>query len=157
MKTFAKLRRLSAADGRLLFEATLLLVLARVAIRVLPFRTIARFASRLVTGVAPADAAVPAVVERVRWAVTVGARHGPGRAVCFPQGIAAQTMLARRGVRGTLNYGIAKTANGGIEAHVWVRAGDLPVVGCAQAARFTLMTCFPPNDRAAPDLAESAP
>jgi hypothetical protein len=143
MKTLAKFRGLPPSDRRLLIEASLLLIAARIALRILPFKTIVEWASRRASAVALDDDDARALVRRVRWAVQAGARRGPGRAVCFPQALAAHLLLARRGAPSTIYYGVAKTAAGALEAHVWVRAGALAVVGCAAAARFTLMTTFP--------------
>jgi hypothetical protein len=143
MKNLARFCRLRASDRRLLIEAALLLVAARAALKLLSFETIVRFLSRRPSAAAPDEGEARALVQRVRWAVTAGARHGPGRAVCFPQAIAAHLLLMRRGSSSTVYYGIAKTAAGELEAHVWVRAGSLAVVGCGAAPRFTVMTTFP--------------
>jgi hypothetical protein len=148
MSRVARFLGLAASDRRLLIEASVLLLAARAALRLMPFRWIARAVSRAPAARPMDDGAHRALAQRVRWAVSAGARHGVGRAVCFPQGVAAQVMLARRGVPSTLHYGVAKSPSGAIEAHVWVRAGAVPVVGCEQADRFTLMVSFP---RIAPD------
>ncbi|HXQ52404.1 MAG TPA: lasso peptide biosynthesis B2 protein [Stellaceae bacterium] len=142
MGKVAKFFRIAPADRRLLVEASLLLLLARAALKLLPFRTLVRILFRPVDH-GPGEAEASTIVGRVRWAVLSGARNGPVSMVCFPQAIAAHLMLRRRRVPSTLYYGVAKTADGGIEAHVWVRAGALPVVGCETAARFTVMTTFP--------------
>jgi hypothetical protein len=144
MTKLAKFRRLQRPDRRLLIEASLLLLAARAALRVLPFQTIVHFVSRG-SAVSRGEAEARELARRVRWAVTAGARHGPGQSVCFPQAIAAHLLLRRRGAPSTIYYGVAKTAAGELEAHVWVRAGALAVVGCGAAARFTLMTTFPPT------------
>jgi hypothetical protein len=149
MSKLAKFLRLGRSDRRLLLEASLLLLVARAALSLLAFKTVVRLIDRAAPARPLDPAAAAALVRRVRWAVLSGARNGPGRAVCFPQGIAAHLMLARRGVPSTLYYGVAKTPAGALEAHVWVRAGAAPVVGCAAAPRFALMTCFP-RDRSAP-------
>jgi hypothetical protein len=143
MNRLAKFVRLPPADRRLLIEASLLLLAARAILWLLPFRTLARLISQPPAASPPGDDETRALAHRVGWAVRLGARTNPGRTVCFPQGIAAQLMLARRGVAGTLYYGVAKSGDGALEAHVWVRAGALPVVGCGAAPRFTLLTTFP--------------
>jgi hypothetical protein len=149
MSKLAKVLRLGRSDRRLLLEASLLLLLARAALSVLTFKTVLRLIDRAAPSRPLGEDEAAALVRRVRWAVRSGARNGPGRTVCFPQGIAAHLMLSRRGAPSTLYYGVAKTPAGALEAHVWVRAGALPVVGCAAAPRFTLMTHFP-RDLSAP-------
>jgi hypothetical protein len=145
MNKLAKFRRLRPPERRLLIEAALLLLVARGALKMLPFKTIVRWVSRHAPDRTCGEDTARTLVGRVRWAVEAGARNGPGRAACFPQAIAAHLLLARRGARSTIYYGVAKTAAGELEAHVWVRAGSLAVVGCAAAPRFTLMTTFPPS------------
>ena len=143
MSKLAKLRRLAPCDRRLLIEASLLLLVARAALSLLPFRTVVSAVSSCASSAPLDEAAALALVRRVRWAVRAATRNGPGRAVCFPQGIAAHIMLSRRGMPSRLYYGVAKTAAGALDAHVWVRAGSLAVIGCGAAARFALMTAFP--------------
>lgn len=149
MSRLAKFLQLERLDRRLLIEASLLLLAARAALAMLPFRTVVRVINHAVPAPPLAAAEAASLIRRVRWAVRSGARNGPGRAVCFPQGIAAHLMLSRRGALCTLYYGVAKTQTGEIEAHVWVRAGALPVIGCGAAPRYAVMTNFP-RDLAVP-------
>jgi hypothetical protein len=143
MNKVARFLKLSAADRRLIVEASILLLAARAALKLLPFRWIARVVSRAPAASSLENEAAEALVRRVRWAVDRSARHGIGTAICFPQGIAAQMMLARRGLSSTLHYGVTKSPGGAVEAHVWVRAGAMPVVGCETAEQFTLLVSFP--------------
>src|SRR5277367_3698601 len=106
----AKFLRLAPGDQWLLLEASLLLLASRAVLRLMPFRWIARVVSRPPAARPLDEGAAQALVKRVRWAVLAGARHGIGRAVCFPQAIAAQVMLARRGVASTLHYGVATSS-----------------------------------------------
>ena len=48
--------------------------------------------------------------------------------MCFQQGLAAQLMLRRRGIPSVLYYGAAQDGSG-LHAHVWVRDGDIDVIG----------------------------
>jgi hypothetical protein len=79
----------------------------------------------------------------VRWAVTSSARLLPWQPLCFPQALAAQWMLRRRGILSTLNYGAAPDAQKGIVAHAWVCDGDFAVVGGEAAERVVLLASFP--------------
>lgn len=84
-------------------------------------------------------------IAQVRWAVRKCARHVPWRAKCFEQALAAQLMLRRRGVETALHYGVRRRPADGLEAHVWLRAGALDVVGCENADEFTEVARFPPG------------
>ena len=138
-------RRTSWPNRALLCEAMALLVIARIAILVLPFRTIGAIAARMRTVHVPTDAARAVIVGRIRWAILACAKRAPFRAVCFQQGLAAQIMLHRRGVSSTLYFGAAPDDIRGLVAHVWVRDGDTEIVGCEEAPRFAVLARFPDN------------
>ena len=141
-----KVRRLVWRERLLLLEASLWLAVAGLAIGVLPFRHVGRLAgtslwtreltrqTRLVT------------VQQIRWAVAVCARRVPWRAMCFQQGLAAQLMLRWRGVPSVLYYGVTPDRQSGLAAHVWVRDGDLDVVGGEIASRFAVLATFPQQE-----------
>jgi len=138
-----KFRRLSWPDRALLVESFAWLAIASFAIAVLPFPSIAAIASRGTRRVSPVGGAKQNLVSRIRWAVGAASARVPWRAVCFQQGLAAQLMLRRRGVTSVLYYGAAHTPDSALSAHVWVRAGDLDVVGCELAPQYALLATFP--------------
>src|ERR1700743_1508667 len=75
-----KWRRLSAADRRLLAEASFRMGLAWILLRIAPFSWLARSLS-------PAKRAAVSLAEirRIRWAVESVARHSPLPLMCLPQ------------------------------------------------------------------------
>lgn len=122
----------------LLAEAALWLGLAWLALHLLPFP---RVVARLCPPLGPRRA-TDEVIGPVVWAVRTAARWVPWPAVCFPQAIAAQRMLCRRGVAAILVYGVTKGMAGELNAHVWVEAGGRPVLG-ETATPFTEVTRWP--------------
>src|SRR5262249_28593518 len=91
-------------------------------------------------------------VRRIRWAIIATASRVPWRAVCFQQGLAAQMMLRRRNIPSVLYYGAAQ-GRGGLSAHVWVRDGNVDVIGGEMAHRFAVLATFPslkPNVQGVP-------
>lgn len=84
-------------------------------------------------------------MRAVAWAVTAAARRARFRAVCIERGLAAQTMLRRRGIGATLYYGAAPGVDG-LAAHVWVRWQGIDVIGGESAARFTPLATFPDDE-----------
>lgn len=142
----ARWRRLNWRDRTLLAEALLLLSCARLAIVLLPFRKVTRFASTRPSRELPDDAQVQ--IRRVRWAIRAVARRVPFRAMCLEQGLTARAMLHRRGVPTTLYYGVAKDEGGHLIAHLWARWGSTDVIGTEALERFTLLATFPPVDKA---------
>ena len=140
---FAKLLQLPMRDRILLAEAVTDMGIAALAVAVLPFRTLAAAASRTPHAPFSGGQEIPTLVGGVRWAVEAAARRVPWRAKCFEQGLTAQHMLRRRGVPSVLYYGAAPKGSADMAAHVWVRAGDIDVVGCEIASQFALLAKFP--------------
>ena len=133
-------------DRLLVVEAMFMLILASAAITLLPFRSVGRLASVRTreAELQPEDRA--RVIKRVRWAVIACARRLPWRAMCFEQGFAAQRMLRRRGIASVLYFGASPDDQKGLAAHVWVRDGDIDVVGCDLAPQFALLARFPRSE-----------
>lgn len=138
-----KFWHLTRHDRVLLVETTFWLAQARFAIAVLPFRYVGRLASLSVRRKEPLLPVRKAAVDRIRWAIGVCARWVPWRAMCFEQGLAAQFMLRRRGVRSVIYYGAAPDDERGLSAHVWVRDGEIDVIGCEIASRYAVLAKFP--------------
>ncbi len=143
MNALHRFLRQPAGRRLLLIEATVYLLLARLALRVLPFRRIAAWLNR------PSQRAELTGEERERirkevvWAIERTARHLPGETVCFPRGLAAQTMLRRRSISTTLYYGAATLPERGLTAHVWVQDGDEGVVGHREAGSYHILARYP--------------
>jgi hypothetical protein len=138
-----KFWRLPWCDRLLLVDAIRWLAVARLAIAVMPFRYVGRLAACPVRRQELPQQTRRIVVSRVRWAVAACARKGPGRAMCFEQGLAAQLMLRRRGVPSVLYYGAAPDHEHGLRAHVWVRDNNVDITGCEIASRYALLATFP--------------
>jgi hypothetical protein len=149
----SKWARFARLDGRrrtLLLEAVLWLALARLVLLLVPFPYIAR---RLGIFSAPAAGltkgrpedpppGMAGLARDIGWAVTRAARHVPFKAVCLPQALAAKIMLRRRRVSAVLYFGVARAAEGPIEAHAWLLAAGVEVTGYPVAERFTPIACF---------------
>jgi hypothetical protein len=127
----------------LLAEAAGALVLASVAIRMLPFRRVVRAAGSGSPAEATAADAGAADIRRVKWAVEASARYLPLKLVCFQKGLAVHKLLQRRGVATSLHYGVAQDPDQGLAAHVWVTHRGQPIIGGEEASRFTCLATFP--------------
>jgi hypothetical protein len=124
---------------KFLIEAVPTLAAASAALRLMPFRRAIRFG--LVRLGAPSR---PKDVDSCIWAVTVAARRLPWRSVCIHQGLAAQRMLRRRGIDARLHYGVRhESSSGKLEAHVWVTAGGLSIIGGEEADGFAEVASYP--------------
>jgi hypothetical protein len=145
--TFLKLR-LSWQDRLLLLEAVVCLAIAAFAIAVLPFRHVGLLAARPIGPHRPKLSRQQRLskVQRIRWAVIAAAARVPWGAMCFQRGLATQLMLRRRGIPSVLYYGASQDDRSGLRAHVWVRYGDIDVIGGENAYRFAVLATFPPAE-----------
>src|ERR1700732_453373 len=110
-------------------EATVMLVLARLAVRFVPTAHIFAWADR-----------PPRRIRRfatdeiawVGWAVeNLGARSWMN-ALCLPRALAAHAMLRRRGIASRLCLGVARE-RGALDAHAWLEVGNDKIVGGSEA------------------------
>ena len=145
-----KFWRLSWQDRLLLVEAILYLAAAGLSIALLRFRHIGVLAARPTRRPQPPPKACLRKVRRIRWAIVAVAGRVPWRALCFQQALAAQLMLRRRGVPSVLYYGAAQDDRSGLLTHVWVRHGDVDVVGGEIANNFAVLATFPPKNSGIP-------
>jgi hypothetical protein len=143
LSLFMKIRHMRWRDRFLYAEALVYLSWISPAIRLVPFRVIGRMASRPVRGREPEPGERRILIYRIRRAIAGCAKRVPWECVCFQQGLAAHLMLRRRGVASTLYYGAANDSVKGLNAHVWVRAGDIDVIGTENASEFAILARFP--------------
>ena len=138
--TFQRLARLGWTDRVLLVEAMIVLTLASIAIKVVPFRHVVRAAAafgRPVKDGTPPDL----LIRKIVWWVNSAGNRVPWRAVCFQRGLAVHVMLRRRGISSFLHYGVAQADS--LKAHVWVSAAGRDVIGGQEAAGFTRLASYP--------------
>lgn len=132
MSPLRKWLKLPPSERWLLIQAWLLLGAVRVALWLLPFRSVHRWLSR------PRASSPRFSVERIGWAVAVASVYLPF-ATCLPQALTAQVLLRRYGYAADLKIGVAREDGGRLEAHAWVEsAGQIVIGGSASAlARYT--------------------
>ena len=125
-------------------EACAVLGLARVAILLVPFRHLAPALGQRTGGSTETPCDDPLLAQRVTLAIRRAARVAPWGRNCLAQAIAGQLMLRRRGVRTTLYLGVKKQGHQ-VEAHAWLRAGDLVVTGGPGHTDYTPISSFGAN------------
>jgi len=140
LKRYARIPR---TRRRLLWEALGALTIARGAMALLPFRRIAAWLGTL-GAESPATAAPEEIrsAEEVGWAVGVLARRVPWDGRCLAQALAATGMLRRRGLEGTISFGVRRGESAGFDAHAWLRLGSCVVTGGPGHQRFKTVTTF---------------
>jgi hypothetical protein len=139
-----KFLALSWAARILLIEAWLHLGLARLALRVVPFRLISR---RLGPQRGPVDlptssGVVPVAAQGVTRAIGIMSRHTPWESACLAQAIAGKFMLQRRGVPSLLVLGTRKDDAGNLTAHAWLRVGDGIALGGSEQGSYAVLAAF---------------
>ncbi len=116
----------------LVVEAAAWLTVSVAALRLLPFRHVARL---MIGRAAPADtplaAALPpsAVPRQAALAVTRASTLLPFPCVCLPQAMAAKAMLARRRYDTVLHLSVSSAAGTGMTAHAWLTLDGASVIG----------------------------
>lgn len=135
---------LKTADRWLLLQSGLVVVVARLCVKYVPFRMLRRLAAG-----SREQRAVPAAVRatslRIGWAVGVTATRVPG-ATCLTQALAVQVLLRMRRIPGQLHIGVARDRENQFVAHAWVESGDQIVIGGDQSPdQFTHLMVMEPG------------
>ena len=130
-------------------EAMFFLAVVGVALRILPFRVIARMVGGVQNGRPSGPATGDHRAVSVGRAVTAAARRLPWRPVCLPQALAASFMLRLRSIPSHLCLGVRRE-NGTIDAHAWLivdgPAGGV-VCGADQAPHFVPIASLSPGSK----------
>ena len=118
--------------------AAVVLVAADCAVRVLPFASIARrIGGELRSRAGEQDER--RTIAHVTWAVDAARRRMPWAIRCLAVAVAANRLLAWRGVASEIRFGVRPTETAGIDAHAWLVAGGTIVTGADQAMEYALL------------------
>jgi hypothetical protein len=134
MNRLRKFFRLPASERLLLVRAITLLAVVRIALWLLPFKTLQQISAKLVPVFAASRKESRCPTERLVWAVQVASGYIP-RATCLAQALAAQALLGLAGVPASVRIGVAKEMAGSFEAHAWLESGGEILMGGAEAAQ----------------------
>ena len=119
------LGRLPGAERRLALRALALLVVVRVALRLVSFATVRALVDRWAAR--DSTAPDPLYARAVRRAVDRAARTVPGSA-CLAQALTAECMLRRIGLEARVSIGVAPDGRP-LDAHAWVESAGICVTG----------------------------
>ena len=106
-------------------QAWILLLIADLGLRTLPFARLDRWLAPTVTSTIKREAD-EAAVGRLVWATAAAARHHLYPMRCLPQALCLRRLLGRHGVAAELKIGVAR-ADGALAAHAWVERNGRPV------------------------------
>ena len=127
-----RLYRLTRHERQLLAAAWVGLVVARLGLAVLPFRTLRGWAEREPWPTSREGLPDP---ERAAGLVEAAARHHPLGTTCLTRALVLCRLLRRRGHEARLVVGCARP-NGRFEAHAWVACGSQAVAAAGPLDRF---------------------
>jgi len=131
------------SEQALYLEVTFWLGLSRLAILVLPFRWTARFLGVHMASSAEVDLNEDrATAIAVARAIRIMSRHLPWECKCLAQAIAGKIILQKRHIPTTLYLGVTKKKDGDLNAHAWLRAGDIIILGGGGLDRFAVVSTF---------------
>ncbi|HUF32081.1 MAG TPA: lasso peptide biosynthesis B2 protein [Acidimicrobiales bacterium] len=109
-------------------EAAVLLTVAKVAVAVVPFRLLRRVLGQHSPAGDETFGPLPPAAWRCGRAVEAAARRLPFATACLPRAIAGQLMLRRRGLAGTVVFGLARQ-DGALLNHAWLEHEGAAVLG----------------------------
>ena len=136
MRKLSKFFQLPGAERAALLHALALLWGVRLALWLLPFARVQRWA--LTRPPAERRGLPP---PRLAWAVTAASRAVP-RATCLTQALAGQVLFAHHGHRSQLHLGVTGGAGRAFEGHAWRTCAGRAVLGAAEARRFKALAAF---------------
>jgi hypothetical protein len=119
-------------------EATVSLLLARIAVRVIPAARVFAWANR------PAHHTRRFAADEigwVLWAIDAAAVKFRKETLCLPRTLATHSMLRRRGITSRICLGVARE-QGKLAAHAWVEVGEDRTVAGPGAGAFTRLAEF---------------
>jgi Transglutaminase-like superfamily len=119
-------------------EAAVTLLLARVAVRVVPAARVFGWASRPPRQVRRFAADE---VDWVLWAIDAAAAKFRKETLCLPRALATHAMLRRRGITSRVCLGVARQQDK-LAAHAWVEVGDDRTVTGPGSGAFTRLAEF---------------
>jgi len=143
-----KVAALSWADRWLMVQVFILLGVARLTLRLIPFRRLARYLGLLHTETPPdASPEQMAQARRVALAIARVSHYTPWTSNCLPQALVAKHWLRRRRIPTTRYLGVALTKTddaprSAMTAHAWLRCRPLLVTGGRGHERYTVTACF---------------
>jgi hypothetical protein len=122
--------RIKWYDKKILLEALFLTALSRIIILYIPFKKYSKHIGTY-NEETPLEININdyRIIKRIGWAVNTVSELTPWDSKCLVQAMAAQRMLKSRKVCSTLYLGVNKDGSSGMQAHAWLRCGQLYVTG----------------------------
>jgi hypothetical protein len=126
---------LPAKERYILVKAFFLLIIIRLSLWLLPFRTLQNTLERLFHS--PTTSHEPSLPsEKFSWAVVAISPYVPS-ATCLAQALTLQALLSKEGIHSDLRIGVARDDGTGITAHAWLEIDGKVIIGGQERDRYT--------------------
>jgi hypothetical protein len=119
-------QRRSVGGVWLLLQAGLALAAVKAALRIWSLQRVLRVVDRVARPHATPSGVSP---ELIAWSVKRVSPFVRGGRNCLVRALAAQLLLARRGCSAHLRIGFARSAQGQLEGHAWLRCDGRVLIG----------------------------
>lgn len=119
-----KLRDLSAEERRLLAEAWLLFARVDLSIRTRGYAGWRHWVSDEIESCAELERPSDQAIERLIRLSEIAARHHWSSMNCLRRSLVQRRLLARRGLRAELRFGVRADPQSTLKAHAWLVSGD---------------------------------
>jgi hypothetical protein len=123
MGRLAKFWSLTRSEKKLLFEASIFLLLSNTFVRAIAFKHINRFLSARWNGSIQDGDDREQEIRVLRRSISRAANVLPCKSLCLSRSIVEFIMLRRRGIPAIMSAGVRFSGHSSLEAHAWVDAG----------------------------------
>jgi hypothetical protein len=130
-----KLRQLSPQERWFLIQTWCALLGIDLALRCLPFASIASFCRCLRTTGNKGNAPSLPPATRLAWLVTVAGRYCPLGTSCLKEALVLSWLMSRRGMATTLRIGVARRHDS-FDAHAWLEHDGRIILGATDAVAY---------------------
>ena len=142
MNWFQRFFRLSLKEKALLVEASLYLSYWQLIVKLFPYNWYSSFLGREVEMPKGESRFSVEEIKPIKKAIASGSKYLPWKPVCFPQALAAKSMLKRRGMQSTLYLGAAAHQLKIIDLHSWLNCGSYTVTGGTLKSKYKAVKVY---------------
>jgi len=129
MWSLLKFIQLPSGRKLLLVQATLMLAGVRIALPLLPFRTLRQVLTRMAHLGSEKQVPTKSEIDSIVWALGAAGRMFPAIGTCLSQALAGYAWLGSKGYSTDLRIGVNHDSAGKFSAHAWLQRGETVVMG----------------------------
>jgi hypothetical protein len=142
MKRLQKFNRLSRREKLLFLQTLLVLATVTLGLRALPWLKLQRLLLKMANWHARSAVRRRVSLQSISRSIRAASHYIP-KATCLPQALTAQHLLVWNNYPANFQIGVAKDANGKLEAHAWVTSQNKIIVGGEQTtSRFVSLSAM---------------